>query len=165
MRRLKVRPGADETKKTAIVGQWYRNQIREAVPALIAKWGPLMGVSVQRIFIQKMRTKWGSCNRHCRHIRLNTDLAKKPPEYLEYIVLHEMVHLLEPTHTARFVALMARSCPHGGIAGSNSINCRCVMRIGAAESAFVRHPSVFRALGIFSLGGDEDHNESRKPVS
>ena len=108
---LKVRTGADEAKKAAIVAQWYRDQIKEAASSLIAKWEALMGVSVKRIFVQQMKTKWGSCNRHSRHIRLNSELAKKPPECLEYIVLHEMVHLLEPTHSARFVALMDQFMP------------------------------------------------------
>lgn len=71
----------------------------------------ILGVSVSRFFVQQMKTKWGSCNPHARTIRLNTELAKKPKECLEYIVLHEMVHLLEPTHNARFVALMDRFMP------------------------------------------------------
>ncbi len=65
-----------------------------------------MGVQVGRVFVQRMKTRWGSCNPESRAIRLNTDLAKKPPECLEYIVVHEMTHLLEPTHNARFSALM-----------------------------------------------------------
>ncbi len=70
-----------------------------------------MGVKVERFFVQRMKTKWGSCNPRTHSIRLNTELAKKPPECLEYIVVHEMVHLLEPTHNARFVALMDRFMP------------------------------------------------------
>ncbi len=85
------------------------------MPRLIAKWEPLMGVKVERVFVQKMKTKWGSCNPGSRSIRLNTDLAKKPRECLEYIVVHEMVHLLEPTHNARFVALMDQT--HAAMAG------------------------------------------------
>jgi len=65
-----------------------------------------MGVKVERFFVQRMKTKWGSCNPRSTSIRLNTDLAKKPRECLEYIVVHEMAHLLEPTHNSRFVALM-----------------------------------------------------------
>ena len=68
------------------------------MPPLIAKWERLMGVKVERLFVQRMKTKWGSCNPGARTIRLNTDLAKKPRECLEYIVVHELVHLLEPTH-------------------------------------------------------------------
>ncbi|WP_080895005.1 PDDEXK nuclease domain-containing protein, partial [Ralstonia solanacearum] len=70
--------------------------IRSTVPALVAKWEPLIGVKVGHVFVQRMKTQWGSCNPASGAIRLNTDLAKKPPECLEYIVVHEMVHLLEP---------------------------------------------------------------------
>jgi predicted metal-dependent hydrolase len=68
-------------------------------------------VKVNRIFVQRMKTKWGGCNPHARTIRLNTDLAKKPRECLEYIVVHELTHLLEPTHNARFIALMDQYMP------------------------------------------------------
>lgn len=108
---LRVRPGTGDEKKHELVEAWYRDQIRQAVPALIAKWEPIMQVKVARLFVQKMKTKWGSCSSGTRSIRLNTDLAKKPRECLEYLVVHEMVHLLEPTHNARFVALMDRFMP------------------------------------------------------
>ena len=108
---LRVRPGTDKAKRQAIVEEWYREQLRKAVPPLIAKWERLMGVRVRRFFVQRMKTKWGSCNHRAGSIRLNTDLAKKPRECLEYIVVHEMVHLLEPTHNARFVALMDQFMP------------------------------------------------------
>ena len=108
---LRVRPGTDETKRHAIVQEWYREQVKQAVPSLIAKWEQLIGVKVQRIFVQRMKTKWGSCNHRARTIRLNTDLAKKPRECLEYLVVHELVHLLEPTHNARFIDLMDQFMP------------------------------------------------------
>jgi predicted metal-dependent hydrolase len=109
---LRVHPEATEEKKREIVAQWYREQIRVAVPALIARWTPVMGVTVERFYIQQMKTKWGSCNPRAATIRLNTDLAKKPNECLEYIVVHEMAHLLEPTHNARFIAIMDRFMPN-----------------------------------------------------
>jgi len=109
--RLRVRPGASREKKQAIVEEWYREQLKQAVPALIAKWEPIVGVKVERFFVQKMKTKWGSCSPGAGNIRLNTDLAKKPPECLEYIVVHEMVHLLEPTHNDRFMSLMDQFMP------------------------------------------------------
>jgi predicted metal-dependent hydrolase len=109
---LRVRPGTSEEKKQAIVEAWYREQLKQAVPALIEKWEPLMGVKVERFFVQKMKTKWGSCSPATRSIRLNSELAKKPQECLEYIVVHEMAHLLEPTHNARFVALMGKFMPN-----------------------------------------------------
>jgi predicted metal-dependent hydrolase len=108
---LRVRPGTDAKKKQAIVEAWYRQQLKQAVPHLIARWEPLLGVKVERFFVQRMKTKWGSCNHGARTIRLNTELAKKPRECLEYIVVHEMTHLLEPTHNARFVALMVQYMP------------------------------------------------------
>ena len=108
---LRMRPGTDERRRQALMEAWYREQIKQAVPLLLARWQPLMGVRVERFFVQRMKTKWGSCNHKARTIRLNTELAKKPAECLEYIVVHELVHLLEPTHNARFVALMDRFMP------------------------------------------------------
>ena len=81
------------------------------LPALIAKWEPKLGVSVAAYFLQRMKTKWGSCNRGARHIRLNTELVKKPRDLLEYVLVHEMVHLLEPTHSDRFVAILGEHYP------------------------------------------------------
>jgi len=109
---LRIRPQTDELKKQALVERWYRDQIKEAVPPILTIWQPLLGVKVERFFVQRMKTKWGSCNPASRTIRLNTELAKKPEECLEYIVVHELVHLLEPTHNARFLALMDRFMPH-----------------------------------------------------
>lgn len=108
---LRVRPETSDEKKRAILAQWYREQIKACVPALIARWQPLIGVKVERFFIQQMKTKWGGCNPRNYSIRLNTDLGRKPLECLEYIVVHEMTHLLEPTHNARFVALMDQFMP------------------------------------------------------
>ena len=108
---LRVRSGSTVEKKRAVVEGWYREQIKKAVPPLVEKWEQLLGVSVEQFFVQRMKTKWGSCNAAKSHIRLNTELAKKPPDCLEYIVVHEMVHLLEPTHNVRFVALMDKHIP------------------------------------------------------
>lgn len=109
---LRIRLGADNHhRRHDVLENWYRTQVREATPPLIAKWERLMGVKVERFFVQRMKTKWGSCNSRARTIRLNTDLAKKPRECLEYLIVHEMVHLLEPTHNARFLALMERFMP------------------------------------------------------
>jgi predicted metal-dependent hydrolase len=109
---LVVRPGADQAKCDEVLDGWYRQQVREAVPTLLAKWEPLLGVKARSVFVQRMKTKWGSCTPDAGYIRLNTDLAKKPPECLEYIVVHELTHLLEPTHGARFMALMDLYLPH-----------------------------------------------------
>jgi predicted metal-dependent hydrolase len=108
---LQVRPRTDEFKKEAILADWYREQLKQAVPPLIARWEPLLDVRVNRIFVQHMKTRWGSCNHHAAHIRLNSELAKKPRQCLEYVLLHEMLHLLEPTHNKRFIALMDQCMP------------------------------------------------------
>ncbi|MDO9064000.1 MAG: SprT family zinc-dependent metalloprotease [Sulfuricella sp.] len=108
---LQIRPATSHERKKAVLDAWYREKLKEVVSALIAKWEPLMGVKVERFFVQRMKTKWGSCSPDAKSIRLNTDLAKKPPECLEYIVVHEMAHLLEPTHNTRFIALMDRFMP------------------------------------------------------
>lgn len=109
---LQVRPGTNEKRRQAIVDEWYRLILKQAVPLLIAKWEPLMGVKLKRFFVQRMKTKWGGCNHSARTIRLNTELAKKPRECLEYIVVHELVHLLEPTHNARFIGLIGQFMPN-----------------------------------------------------
>ncbi len=108
---LKVRPGTEPATKEAAIAQWYRDQIKAAVPNLIAEWAPRLGVDVKRFYVQQMKTKWGSCNTRAQTIRLNTELAKKPKECLEYVIVHEMIHVLEPTHNSRFVALMDRFIP------------------------------------------------------
>ncbi len=108
---LTVRPGTDEAAKEALVARWYREQTKGVVSELLAKWESILGVSVNRVFVQQMKTRWGSCNPRARTIRLNTELAKKPKECLEYIVVHETLHLIEPTHNVRFVAMMDRFVP------------------------------------------------------
>lgn len=108
---LQIRPGTSDGRKQAILEEWYRAALKEAIPPLIAKWEPLLGVKVRRFFVQRMKTKWGACNASARNIRVNTELAKKPPQCLEYIVVHEMAHLIEPTHNDRFIALMDRFVP------------------------------------------------------
>jgi predicted metal-dependent hydrolase len=108
---LQVPPRTGEEKRQALVEAWYREQLKEAVPPLLARWQQLLRVSVQRFFVQRMKTRWGSCNPRTGTIRLNTDLAKKPRGCLEYLVVHEMIHLIEPTHNARFVSLMDGAMP------------------------------------------------------
>jgi predicted metal-dependent hydrolase len=108
---LRMRPGASDAKKQAVVEEWYRAQLKKAVPSLIAKWEPLMGVKVERCFVQRMKTKWGSCNAGTRSIRLNTELAKKPVQCLEYIIVHELAHLIERHHNDRFVSIMNKHLP------------------------------------------------------
>lgn len=108
---VRVRPGTDETIRGAVVATWYRQLLQTALPPLIKTWEPRLNVTVHRSYVRQMKTKWGSCNPTARTIRLNTELAKKPKEFLEYVVLHEMVHLLERTHGPRFIALMDTFMP------------------------------------------------------
>jgi len=109
---VRVRPGTTEKQKQEIIAQWYRDQMRATVPAIINNWVPVMDVAVNGFYVQQMKTKWGSCNHRAGTIRLNTELAKKPRECLDYIVVHEMAHLLEPTHNKRFISLMDRFMPN-----------------------------------------------------
>jgi predicted metal-dependent hydrolase len=109
---LQVRPGSDEARRETLLESWYREQLRAKLPGLLGKWQPLMGVSARCILVQRMKTRWGGCNPTTGNVRLNTELAKKPPECLEYILVHELAHLIEPTHNARFLALMDRFMPH-----------------------------------------------------
>ena len=108
---LHMRTGSDEAKRLQVVEHWYRDQVKTATANLIARWQPAIGVDIAGFYVQRMKTRWGSCNAQARTIRLNTDLARKPRECLEYIVVHEMIHLLEPTHNQRFQTLMARFMP------------------------------------------------------
>jgi predicted metal-dependent hydrolase len=108
---FQTRPGTDVIKKQEILDEWYRGLVREAVQAKITKWEKKIGVAVNKVFIQKMKTKWGSCNSVAGNIRLNTDLAKKPSECLEYILVHELLHLIEPSHNDRFIKLMGQVMP------------------------------------------------------
>ena len=108
---LIVRNGSDAAKRERVLLDWYRKKLKEAIPPLIAKWEPVVGVEVAEWGVKRMKTKWGTCNIEARRIWLNLELAKTSPHCLEYIIVHEMVHLLERNHTDRFVAYMNRFMP------------------------------------------------------
>ena len=108
---LTVRPGSDAVACAKVLHAWHKSLLHDLVPRLIAKWEPKLGVKVNAYFLQPMKTKWGSCNHKAGNIRLNTELVKKPKDLLEYVVVHEMVHLLEPTHSERFIALLSKHYP------------------------------------------------------
>lgn len=108
---LIVRPGSTEAARASVMHEWHKALLHEAVPRLIAQWEPKLHVRVAGYFLQRMKTKWGSCNPRQRHIRLNTELVKKPKDLLEYVVVHEMIHLLEPTHGERFITLLDEHYP------------------------------------------------------
>jgi len=108
---LYVRPGTNTEKRQRILDEWYRAQLKMILPALIEKWEKTLNVKVNVFGIKKMKTRWGSCNCEAGRIWLNLELAKKPPEYLEYVVVHEMVHLLERKHNETFTAFMNEHLP------------------------------------------------------
>ncbi len=103
---LYARPGTNQDQRKEIISLFYRDQVRSAVPSLLKKWQPVVHVRVAEFYVRHMKTKWGSCNPRTRSIRLNTELAKKPEHCLEYVVVHELVHMLEPRHGENFIRLM-----------------------------------------------------------
>lgn len=108
---LYVRPGSTLAKRGEVMDEWHRALMHQTVPALIEKWESNLGVKVSGYFLQRMKTKWGGCNHRAGNIRLNTELVKKPKDLLEYVVVHEMLHLIEPKHSERFVTLLDRHYP------------------------------------------------------
>jgi len=108
---LMVRPGSVQKKREEVMHDWYRELLHQTIPALIEKWQPVLGVSVRCYFLQRMKTKWGACNHRAGTIRLNTELVKKPKDLLEYVLVHEMLHLIEPNHGQRFVDLLDKHYP------------------------------------------------------
>lgn len=109
--RLTVRPGSDHAKRAVVMHEWHKRLLHETVPPLIEKWERKLSVKVAGYYLQRMKTKWGSCNTTARNIRLNTELVKKPKDLLEYIIAHEMIHLIEPTHSERFIAILDEYYP------------------------------------------------------
>ena len=103
---LTVRPGSDSKKRAQVIHEWHKSLLHRSIPPIIAKWEARLGVEVAGYFLQRMKTKWGSCNHRSGHIRLNTELVRKPKDLLEYVILHEMAHLIAPTHSERFVAIL-----------------------------------------------------------
>ena len=108
---LFVRPGSDTAQRERVMLAWYRRQLKQLVPPLIAKWEAIIGVEVAEWRVKQMKTRWGTCNPEAGRIWLNLELVKKPVACLEYIIVHEMVHLLERQHNDRFVAYMDKFMP------------------------------------------------------
>lgn len=109
---LFVNPGTSTQNRTLVLTEWYRHQLKARIPDLLQQWEPLIGKQVSAWGIKKMKTKWGSCNISQRRIWLNLELAKKPIECLEYVLVHELVHLLERHHNDRFRAHLDKYLPH-----------------------------------------------------
>jgi predicted metal-dependent hydrolase len=109
--KMVVRPGSDTDKRKRVLMSWYRQQLKQAIPPLLSKWEAIIGVKAAEWRIKQMKTRWGTCNIQQRRIWLNLELAKKSPRCLEYIIVHELVHLLERRHNANFIALMDQFMP------------------------------------------------------
>lgn len=108
---LIVRPGTSLAKRAEVIHEWHKSLLHEVVPQLIQKWERKLKVVVSAYFLQRMKTKWGSCNHLDGNIRLNTELVKKPRDLLEYVIVHEMAHLIEPSHSERFIAILDEHYP------------------------------------------------------
>jgi predicted metal-dependent hydrolase len=108
---LTARSDISRDERQAAVEKWYRDEIRRVAEPLLDQWEARLAVKVRGVYIQNMKTRWGSCLKASGNIRLNTELAKKPPECLDYVILHELAHLIERTHSDEFYALLDRNMP------------------------------------------------------
>jgi predicted metal-dependent hydrolase len=108
---LRVPPGHDRVQRESVLQRWYRRQLRALVPPLLAKWEPRLGRAVSEVRIRRMKTRWGSCNARAGRVWLNLELIKKPPACLEYVLVHELVHLHERHHSERFLEWMDALLP------------------------------------------------------
>jgi len=106
-----IRSGAAKTKRTEVLDRWYRRALKEAASPIIKKWESKIGVTVQKLFIRKMKSCWGSCNCKNRTLRLNSELAKRGVECLDYVILHEILHIIEKGHNCNFYGLMNQFMP------------------------------------------------------
>ncbi|QQR80081.1 MAG: M48 family metallopeptidase [Deltaproteobacteria bacterium] len=103
---MRAHEAATTQRRKEYLEEWYRKILKAEAEYLIGKWENRLGLKVKQVFIQKMKTKWGSCNPRSKNIRLNTELAKKPKEFLDYIILHELSHLIEAKHNDQFIKIM-----------------------------------------------------------
>lgn len=109
--RMLIRPGASKTKIQEYLDRWYRRMIKDAAPAIIEKWEAVMSVEVKKLYVRKMKSHWGSCNYERQTLRLNSELAKRKPECLEYVIVHEMLHIIEKGHNRNFYRLLNEYLP------------------------------------------------------
>jgi predicted metal-dependent hydrolase len=103
---LFTKPGSDTATRAHVMHAWHKSILKETLPPLIQKWEQRLNVHVTGYYLRRMTTRWGTCNYRSKQIRLNTELVTKPGYLLEYVVVHEMVHLIVPNHGPRFVTLM-----------------------------------------------------------
>jgi predicted metal-dependent hydrolase len=108
---LVARPGSDGQKRADIVREWHKTLLHAAIPPLLEKWQTIFGVTVNGYYLQRMKTRWGTCNICTGRIRLNTELVNQPKNLLEYVIAHETAHLVEPSHNARFKILLDKHYP------------------------------------------------------
>lgn len=108
---LTVRPNSSVTKRAEVIHEWHKSLLHEVAPPLIRKWERKLKVKVAGYYLQRMKTKWGSCNPRTGYIRLNTELVKKPKDLLEYVIVHEIAHLIAPTHNDRFIGILEKHYP------------------------------------------------------
>lgn len=108
---LFVQPGSDVARRARVMYGWHKSVLRAALPQLIRTWEQRLNVRLEGYYLRQMKTRWGTCNYRTKHIRLNTELVTKPAHLLEYVLVHEMVHLIVPNHGSRFVALMNEHYP------------------------------------------------------
>ena len=108
---LRAPAGASVADRERVLARWYRRELQERVEPLVEKWQRLLGVDVAAWGIKKMKTRWGTCNQQARRVWLNLELAKQPARCIEYLVVHELVHLCERTHGERFTTIMDEHLP------------------------------------------------------
>jgi hypothetical protein len=108
---LHIRPDTDAKGRERVLQHWYRYHLRRLLPPLLGKWETILGVQATAWRIKKMKTTWGACSVDARRIWLNLELAKKPVRCLEYIVVHELMHVIERRHNTHFILLMDRHLP------------------------------------------------------
>jgi predicted metal-dependent hydrolase len=109
--RLKTRPDWSAQRRAEALAKWYRAQVRQQLQTLLPRWERALQVTANQVFVRHMKTRWGSCNPASGNVRLNTELARKPKECLEYILVHELVHMIEPRHGEGFVKHMDKALP------------------------------------------------------
>lgn len=108
---LYIRPETTTEQQQSILNEWYRKQLKNLIPGIITKWEKIIGVTVNDWGVKQMKTKWGTCNIEEKRIWINLELAKKPTNCLEYIIVHEMIHLLERHHNDQFLAYIDKFIP------------------------------------------------------
>lgn len=109
---MTVRPDSDVVSREKVMREWYRNELKKRIPALIEKWENSLDVKIREWNVKKMKTRWGTCNTRAARIWISLELAKKPVYHLDYVILHEIAHLVERSHNARFKSILTKNMPN-----------------------------------------------------